>query len=239
MLTGMSGGEFWLTGDELRHLAVVRLGPGDTVIGFDGEGSYRGVITEVGAERAVCRIEAALPGTGEAAARIYLVMGLAKGEKIEWVIQKGTELGMSGFIPLVTARSIVRPDESRRAAREARRRKIAAEAAKQCGRIRPPAIWPVAAWAELPALLPPDTAYILAWEEEKERSFRAELAQTDWGRPLALLIGPEGGFTPAEAGFAARELKAAPVSLGERVLRSETAALAVLALALGAAGDLG
>ncbi|MDR1604778.1 MAG: 16S rRNA (uracil(1498)-N(3))-methyltransferase [Gracilibacteraceae bacterium] len=239
-LAGRNGETFWLEGEEYRHLkTVLRLGPGSKIIGFDDEVSYFGLITALEAGRALCRIESVLPGSAEAAARVFLVLGLLKGDKTDWVVQKGVELGMAGFIPLAAARSVARPDEGRRAARTERQRKIAAAAVKQCGRVRGPEIFPVSAWADLPALLPPDAVCFLAWEEEKERFFRAELSGLDWRRPLVILIGPEGGFTRAEVETAAAELGAIPVSLGPRVLRAETAALAALTLALGAAGDLG
>ncbi|MDR1320872.1 MAG: 16S rRNA (uracil(1498)-N(3))-methyltransferase [Gracilibacteraceae bacterium] len=239
-LAGKGDEMFWLEGDEFRHLTtVLRLGPGARIVGFDEERAYLGIITNLRDGQACCRIESALPETGEPAARVFLVMGLTKGDKIEWVIQKGTELGMAGFVPLAAERSVARPDERRQAAGDERRRKIAAAAVKQCGRVRQPEIFPLSGWEALPALLPPDTACFLAWEEEKERSFKAALAGVDWRRPLAVLIGPEGGFTRAEAERAAKELGAAPVSLGTRVLRAETAALAALTLALAASGDLG
>lgn len=239
-LAGGNGEMFWLEGDEFRHLTtVLRLGAGARIVGFDGDRSYVGIIAGIEDGRAWCRVESTLAATGEPAAAVYLALGLLKGDKMELALQKGVELGMAGFIPLAAARSVARPDERRQETRRARREKIAAAAVKQCGRIRAPEIFPTSEWKDLPDLLPRDTRYFLAWEEEKKRSFRAELAGVDWARPLAILIGPEGGFTRAEAMAATVELKATPVSLGARILRAETAALAALTMALGAAGDLG
>jgi 16S rRNA (uracil1498-N3)-methyltransferase len=235
------GDYFRITGEELHHLAnVLRLIPGDKVIGFDNSGrQFTGVIKSLTEEAAFCLITEEDYPQVEAGTRVYLVMGLAKGEKMEWVIQKGTELGMAGFIPLRTKRSVVRLEGSKARERVTRWQRIAAEAVKQSRRVVEPRIEDILSWQDLTAYFPQGTQWIMAYEDEKTSTLHKVLPSFSSDYPLVLLVGPEGGFEPEEAEWARNNLQASSVSLGPRILRTETAALAFLTMVLSYFGDLG
>ena len=237
-------GFFWLHGAEKDHLVrVLRIQPGETVAGFDNSGrEWLGKILSVAEDEVSCQILAEQRPEVEARLALYLAAGLAKGEKFEWVIQKGTELGMAGFLPLQAKRSVVQLAGPKAAERVERWQKIAAEATKQSGRVCEPQIFPVSAWHELPGRLgslAKEMQWLIPYEEEKTERLLTAAGQLDPGRPVGLLIGPEGGFEPAEVAWAQQNLGARSVSLGPRILRAETAAVAALALVLGQWGDLG
>lgn len=234
-------GSFCIEGEELHHLVnVLRLTQGDKVIGFDNSGrQYQGVVEALEKDFACCRIVAEEVPIVEAKSKVYLVMGLAKGEKIEWVIQKGTELGMAGFVPLRTQRSVLQLEGKKAEERVARWHKIAVEAVKQSRRVVEPQVAGVADWKDLQRVLPPGTQWLIPYEDEKTCSLRHTLQDINPKYPIALLIGPEGGFTPEEVSKAHQLLQATSVSLGPRILRTETAALTALTIILTYYGDLG
>ncbi|KUO64037.1 MAG: RNA methyltransferase [Gracilibacter sp. BRH_c7a] len=232
---------FLVTGEELHHMIhVLRLESGDRVIGFNNSGKqYLGVIEFIQQDSAHCRIITEESPEVEAKTKVYLIMGLAKGEKMEWVIQKGTELGMDGLIPLRSKRSVVQLEGKKAQDRVIRWQRIASEAVKQSRRIIEPRIMNVSDWKDLKSLLPPKTQWVIPYEDEKTESLRDTLAGFVSDYPVAILIGPEGGFSTEEVEFARTELKATSVSLGPRILRTETAALAALTIVLANYGDLG
>jgi 16S rRNA (uracil1498-N3)-methyltransferase len=232
---------FWLRGSEREHLMrVLRLNIGDEIIGFDNSGAeYRAVISKIEEESVTCKILQELYPEVEAKTQVYLVAGLSKGEKMEWVIQKGTELGMAGLIPLRTKRAVMKLEGSKAAERVQRWQKISGEAAKQSRRVREPKIFSVADWQELQDILPDNTQWLVAYEREQDRTLQSTLSNCDAQKPLAILLGPEGGFEEAEVLWAKENLKAQSISLGPRILRAETAAIAALTLVLGYYGDLG
>jgi len=232
---------FWLRGSERDHLAkVLRLKAGDLVIGFDNTGlEYTSVIVKIEDNSVTCRILSTDHPDVEAHTSIYLVAGLSKGEKMEWVIQKGTELGMQGLVPLRTKRSIMHLEGSKAQDRVARWQKIASEAAKQSHRVQEPEIFEVCDWQDLAEQLPAETQWLIPYEEERTQRFTSVLESLDPKRPIALLIGPEGGFDSTEVALAQEKLGAKSVSLGPRILRTETAALAALTMVLFHFGDLG
>jgi len=237
-------GYFWLHGAEKDHLVrVLRLQPGETVGGFDNSGrEWLGKVMTITADEVCCQILAERRPEVEPRFAVYLVAGLAKADKFEWVIQKGTELGMAGFLPLQAKRSVVHLDGAKAAERVERWQKIAAEATKQSRRVREPRIFPVSAWPELAGRLgsqAEDMQWLIPYEEERTVGLLTAARQLDPSRPLGLLVGPEGGFEPAEVSWAKEHLGARSVSLGPRILRAETAALAALALVLGQWGELG
>ncbi|AGA70414.1 RNA methyltransferase, RsmE family [Desulfitobacterium dichloroeliminans LMG P-21439] len=232
---------FWLQGPERDHLVrVLRLSPGDEIIGFDNSGAeYKAVVNTVGDHSVTCGIlEQDYPEV-EARTQVYLVTGLSKGEKMEWVIQKGTELGMAGLIPLRTKRAVMKLEGNKAKDRVERWQKICGEAAKQSHRVRESKVYPVADWKELKDLLPPTTQWIIPYENEKSMTLRSVLKEFNPQEPIAILIGPEGGFEESEVLLAQNTLQAQSVSLGPRILRAETAAIATLTLVLGYYGDLG
>jgi 16S rRNA (uracil1498-N3)-methyltransferase len=222
---------------ELRHLTrVLRLKPGDPVILFDGEGKdYQATIKRVTDRRAsFLLIPEPLPETPEPSVRIILGIGLLKSSKLEWLIQKATELGVGEILPFHSLRVVPRPEETAVRNRLWRWERIAAEAAKQCRRSRIPRIHPPCSFtAALTAF--PEAARIFLWEKEKDRTLSGVLNSPS--PAVYALVGPEGGFSAEEA----KEAKAAgfsPVRLGPRILRAETAGLAIVTLLQFLCGDL-
>ena len=168
-----------------------------------------------------------------------LIHSLPKADKMEWIIQKGTELGAASLAPVESARSVVRLRGERHEQRLRRWRTIAQEAARQCGRSDVPEVLPAEPILERVQALCGAVRCLLLDEDEREMSLsRAFSAGRSDPSPLALLIGPEGGFDRAEV-EALRWLGAAPVSLGRAKLRTETAAIAALTLVLHLDGRLG
>lgn len=173
--------------------------------------------------------------------RVWLVQGLAKGEKMDLVVRQATELGVERIVPLTSERSVVRLDARKAVERTERWRRIAAEAAKQSQQTRVPQVAPLAEVSSLAAALAECALVLLAWEEAAgapsigEAVVAAALAADE---AVAVIVGPEGGFTPGEAA-AMVALGAQVVSLGPTVLRTETAGVAAPVLALAARGGLG
>lgn len=240
-ITELGENAFWLRGPEREHLVrVLRLSLGDDIIGFDNSGAeYMAVITNIEDQSVTCRIlDAGFPQV-EARTQVFVVAGLSKGEKMEWVIQKGTELGMAGLIPLRTKRSVMKLEGNKATDRVERWQKISGEAAKQSHRVREPEIFQVADWKDLTERLPESTQWLIPYEYEKTQKLNTVLQDFDPAVPIAILIGPEGGFEDSEVLWAQENLQAKSVSLGPRILRAETAAVAALTLVLGHYGDLG
>jgi 16S rRNA (uracil1498-N3)-methyltransferase len=220
-----------LTPPQARHLeTVLRLGPGAPIEVFDGEGrSYEAVL-----ESGALRIVRPLP-VASRAADVWIAQALAKADKLDLVVQKATELGATRILPFRAERSVVRVDERRGEARAERWRRIAQEAARQSGRSDVPRVDAPGSLADVRAALEPDRRGLLL--DPEERSLR--LAQAARGAPrLCLVVGPEGGLAPAER-CALEAAGVVRVSLGPLVLRTETAALAALAVIRHLSGELG
>jgi len=232
---------FVLSGKELHHLThVLRLSTGEKVTGFDNSGrQWTAIIETLTGDSAECKIIAEEYPEVEAKTKVYLVMGLAKGEKMDWVIQKGTEIGMAGFIPLRTQRSVLKLEGKKAEERVLRWQKIAGEAVKQSGRVIEPIIEQVTDWKDLKKVLPAGTQVIIAYENEDTSSLNDTLKSVDPKYPIALIIGPEGGFAAEEIQNAFKDQNARCVSLGVRILRTETAAVASLVMVLAYFGDMG
>jgi 16S rRNA (uracil1498-N3)-methyltransferase len=222
-------GERGVLGPEARRYleAVLRLAPGARLEVFDGRGGRYDARIEAGfgALRLGPREEA----RGEAV-EIALVAALAKGEKMDLVVQKATELGVARILPFAAERSVVRLDPAKGEERAARWRRIAEEAARQCGRsdvpeLRPPATLPGA----LDALAPGTRAFVF-------HPGGGPLAAPG-PAPLAAVVGPEGGLTDGEV-RACEAAGAVRASLGPRTLRAETAAIVAVALLQARFGDL-
>ncbi|MDI3339515.1 MAG: 16S rRNA (uracil(1498)-N(3))-methyltransferase [Sphaerobacter sp.] len=204
---------------------VLRLGAGDMVVLFNGDGTE--VPGTIRASRARCvtlELGAPRPGRPEPQPAVHLAHGLLKADRFDWVVQKATELGVARITPLATSRSVVSLPPDRAQQRRERWQRIAIEAAEQSGRVTVPV---VAAPARLDELLPlmAHTPALLCWERE---SAPLRLAPLPPAGPLLVLVGPEGGFTRDEVD-AAVAAGAHTVSLGPLILRSETAAVAALA----------
>lgn len=236
------GDKVYLTGEEAHHLhRVLRLGPGARVNVFDGSGrEYLVEIQALNGDSAVGRILEEISREREVPLELTLAQGLAKGDKLELVIQKATEIGIAAVVPIHTFRSVVRPGEGE-ARRVERWQRVAREAAKQCGRARVPRIEPVTPFPRLLERFSDFTAVLLLWEEERVRRLKQvleEIREKGIVRRLLVLVGPEGGFAPEEV-EAAANAGAVPVTLGPRILRTETAGLVAASIILYELGDLG
>lgn len=223
---------FSLSGIEYHHaVRVLRKQAGAWLTAVDGEGHrYAGPITRIDKERLEVRIERRDAECGEPRFRLVLAQAIPKGGVFDWIIEKGTEIGVSAFQPMQTARSVVQTR-----GREGRWTEKARAAMKQCGRSRCPLIHPVRRFAEVidhfsqwPLFIahPGSAAAPLSW-----------LQGVSGAEGGVLLIGPEGGFTEEEVELALIR-GAYPLSLGVRRLRSETAALAGAVRLLAEAGEL-
>jgi 16S rRNA (uracil1498-N3)-methyltransferase len=218
-----------ITGDDLRHIrTVLRKQPGDLLTLLDGQGrEYTVRITVI--EKAEIETEIVERRKRELpTVRVTLGQGLPKSDKMDFIVQKATELGVSSLVPLVTERTIVKvKDEGKRCERW---QKIAREAAMQSGRPDIPKVETIRSFSEFirTAAPGPKTLFLLPWEEGTEPVKNVLRGHLD-AKHVVVLIGPEGGFSQAEAD-AAKEKGFHLVSLGPNILRTETAAVAVLSM---------
>lgn len=231
---------------EVAHQArdVLRLSAGDTLRLLDGVGGeFAAEIVDADRQHVAVRLGERVTGRAEPAVRVALCAGMLKAAKFEWVLQKGTELGVAEFIPLLTERAVGAADEASDAKRR-RWTKIVAEALEQCGGTRLPAIAEPRPLMHALASLPSHAVALIPWEEATEAPLAEVLRErvAALGGPAAisevrLFIGPEGGFSAREVALARRG-GALAVTLGPRILRAETAALVAATLSLGALGAL-
>ncbi len=237
----LTGARLVLDGPDHKHVArVLRAQPGDALVLFDGiGGEVDAEIARVGTrdtELTLGARRAAPDATAPVA--ITLLVAVPRGERMELVVQKTTELGVARIVPVVSGRSVARPEPG--GPRAGRWEKIAREAARQCGRADVPAVdeptpLATAVAADLPALR------LATWEATRGTSLGAALAAAfgaaERPRGVALLVGPEGGLAADE--IAAAEAHGfVAVTLGPRILRVETAAIAAVTLVQAAAGGL-
>ena len=207
---------------------------------FDGAGrEATAEVLRAGKAEAVLRVDTPRQAPERAAgvARIHVVLPLIKGERMTWCVQKLVELGVATIAPVQLERCVVRLDETRAAARRERFMAIAEAAARQCRRSVVPAIAQIANLDSALAAVADAEVKVVCWEHSSGRSLREVLPV----RPvssLAVLIGPEGGLTPAEVD-AAISAGFLPAGLGPRILRAETAAVAAVAIVGYELGDLG
>jgi len=220
-----------LAAEEARHARVRRLGAGEAVALFDGAGhACEGVVETLTRDAIAVRVTRVLPPRlGESALSLTLAIGLLKADKLDWVIEKATELGATRIQPFASAFTLAQPS----AARQERWRHVALSAAKQCGRsVVPEVALPVA----FAALLAQPAAARLMCAEHGETAPLAAL-RLEAPASALLVVGAEGGFAAAEI-EAARSAGFHAVGLGPRVLRAETAAVAATALCQARWGDL-
>lgn len=225
---------------EIGHIRkVLRLRVGDEVILFDGEGrEYHAALTTLSPrEISLTLLRERSGGTAEPSLRIILGQGLLKSSKFDWLIQKATELGVSEVVPFHSLHAVPRWEEAPPLAgsRQSRWEKIASEAARQCGRARVPKIHSPRPFEEMLAMKIVDATKILLWEGERTGSLKNAL--TSRVSTIYALVGPEGGFSEEEA-RRAQEAGFQPVGLGPRVLRAETAGIAIVSLLQFVLGDL-
>ena len=219
-----------------RHVQVLRYQPGDALTLFDGRGGeYDCTVLRMGRSDVEVQVGAHAAVEREALRRVVLAVGMPANERMDWRVEKATELGAAGFQPLATARTVLRLKGERADKKIAHWQAVAVAACEQCGRNSVPAVAPVAdlsAWlAGLPPLAEADGPRLLLARHAQAVPLAQAVAEADasgHGATVTVLSGPEGGLAPEEeaaalaAGFCA-------VRLGAPVLRAETAPLAVLA----------
>ncbi len=244
----LQNGKIMITGEDVRHIAnVLRASPGDVLVLCDGAGTdYDAVIERISKESIETSIRDSRPNNTEPPVRVTLFQGVPKSDKMDFIIQKCVELGVKQVVPVMTARSVVRfKNTSDAAAKTARWARIALEAAKQCDRGVIPVVREPVRLDEALKLAGGIGLKLFPYEEERGGSLRNVLK--DYGKSMvcgnalnsvAVLIGPEGGFDRNEAERAV-EAGFHSVTLGPRILRTETAGLATAAIVMYELGDMG
>ena len=217
--------------EDARHASrVLRLKAGDEITALSDGARYRARIAQLTDNPAPVELLQALPAN-ESPLSITLYQGLPKAEKLEFLAQKLTELGVARLTRVRMARSVAKGEGDRRAERLER---IAREAVKQCRRARVMEISPVLSWKEALSDMAKREVMIVPWEDASSTRMRDLFAAFPQARDIGILVGPEGGISSEEIS----ECPARPVPLGPRILRAETAAVTAAALAMGLWGDV-
>ncbi|MBR0325474.1 MAG: 16S rRNA (uracil(1498)-N(3))-methyltransferase [Selenomonadales bacterium] len=228
-----------LTGTDAHHIArVLRMAVGDNVIIADeNERTAKAEITAITDEVVTLSLIEYLEDDSEPTVKVRLAQCLPKSDKMEFIVQKAVELGAVSIQPVNSENCVVKYTADKQAKRVERWQKIAHEAAKQCKRAAVPTVEPIITLKELLSCVDDDETVLFCYEAEDGRTLRQAL-NTHQSEKYTVLIGPEGGFSPEEARLC-QEMGAHPVSLGSRILRTETASLAALTMVLYAHGELG
>jgi 16S rRNA (uracil1498-N3)-methyltransferase len=219
-----------------RHVQVLRMQPGETLTLFDGRGGeYAAVVERMGRSEVTVNVGAHDPVEREAPQAVHLALGMPANDRMDWLVEKATELGVASIQPLMTAHGVLRLAGERAEKKRAHWEAIAIAACEQCGRNRVPLIHPVRGYADwLGDAQADDSMQRVVLSLASGTQPLAELARTAPGTAAwRVLSGPEGGLSADEE---ARALAQGfrPARLGPRVLRAETAALAALTLLGGA-----
>ena len=231
-------GGAYLLPDEARHARkVLRLGPGDEVCAMDGDGRrWRAAIRHAGEDGVRVDLLEALP-SGEPPVRLTVYQGIPKADKLDFVAHKLTELGASALVPVKMDRCVVKLDAKDGRKRRERLERIAREAAKQCNRGRAPSVAEPMGWAEALGAMAAHDLLLVPWEEAGGYRLKDAFAARPDAADIGVVIGPEGGMSPQEVD-AMLALGARTVTLGPRILRTETAAIAAAALVMQLWGDV-
>jgi 16S rRNA (uracil1498-N3)-methyltransferase len=208
-----------------RHVQVLRLQPGDVITLFNGAGGeFDATVTRMGRSDVDVDVGEHRLLEREAARAVHLLVGITANDRMDWLVEKATELGVASITPLVAERSVLKLKGERADKKLAHWQGVAVAAAEQCGRNRVPTVHPAVTLKEWLARAEPGERWVLSLSEGTQA-----LSHMTGSAPVTVLSGPEGGLSPGEeasalaAGFT-------PVTLGPRVLRAETAPLAVLAI---------
>ena len=223
-----------IDGENGRHIArSLRMRPGETLTLSNGEGiDYLARILSIDGDAVETEILERTPNQTEPRAKLTLFMAMPKGDKMELIVQKATEIGVSVIQPILTERCISRPDEKSMEKKRARYQKIALEAAGQSGRGKVPEIRKLLTLSEAVQVLPEKS--ILFYEKGGERL--SKLITSD-DNDIGMFVGSEGGFSEEEAAFLV-ENGVVPATLGMRILRCETAPLCGMSVILSLTGDI-
>lgn len=215
--------ELKIVGEDVSHISkVLRMSPGDGIIVCDGEGNdYDAVITSVSKTEVVAEITGKYVCDAEPSVDVTLYQALPKQGKMEYIIQKNTELGVGKIVPVYTKRCVVKPSD-----KTERWNKIAESAAKQCGRGIIPQVMPVISFDEAIKQMQEYDLALMPYECEEKNGLKSILNSCEY-KNISIFIGPEGGFDLKEVETAI-SAGVKTVTLGKRILRTETAASAVL-----------
>ena len=233
-------GSFAITGDEAKHITrVLRMRPGERIALLDRGGArHQALIKEVSRHHVLVDLEKLLPAPPPSPIHITLGQAVLKSNRMDFLVEKTSELGVDRLLPFLSERTVVKADGENARAKVDHWQDIARSAAKQSDRALPAQIGPLHSLDEMLAILSKETALkILLWEQEGIRSLRDVLRSSAPSPRVLALVGPEGGFTEKEvekagkAGFVS-------VSLGGRILRAETAAISLVTILQYEWGDL-
>ncbi|TCS94771.1 16S rRNA (uracil(1498)-N(3))-methyltransferase [Hazenella coriacea] len=226
-----------LTEDVAHHLThVLRSRLDDQLICCDGLGSdYITKIIEISKGTVLCEILETRPSQGEPLTQVTIAQSFPKGDKWEWILQKGTEIGAVRFLPFQSERTVVKIDARKAVKKQERWERIVQEAAEQAHRGRVPEVGAVLSWKDLLREIRSSSTSWIAYEKGGEALSEEIASSSD---DILLIIGPEGGFSESEVQEAI-EAGAKPITLGKRILRTETAPLAALSCILFARNDFG
>ena len=226
-----AGAELDLPAGAARHVQVLRMQPGLSITLFDGsgDGEWSATILRMGRSDVQVRVDSFQATAREAARPVHLLAGITANERMDWLVEKATEIGVASITPLLAERSVLKLKGERGDKKRAHWQAVAVAACEQCGGNRVPEIHPavtLADWtaAHSVAAMPDTQRVLLSLAEGTQPLLQAVPAGT---APVWFLSGPEGGLSPAEEALA-RAQQFAPVTLGPRVLRAETAPLMAL-----------
>jgi 16S rRNA (uracil1498-N3)-methyltransferase len=230
-------GTFILKGEDVHHIKdVLRLLPGDQIVLCDSAGSECSSRIEGYSPGSVMlTILDCVPGRTEPPYQVTLFQGLPKGDKMDAIIQKAVELGAMRIVPVRCSRSVPKITPAEAVKKTARWQRIAGAAASQCGRGKLPEVSLLADFAQAAGEASSAAIRLMPWEGERSKSIRdyleKDMSQPVTGQPvtISILIGPEGGFSADEVELA-RQAGIQTVTIGRRILRTETAGAAVLAM---------
>jgi 16S rRNA (uracil1498-N3)-methyltransferase len=227
----ISGPRVTIMGSDAKQIKnVLKLKEGDMLEVLDGSSKVFAVkINSVKSDEVLCFVTSSRSMKTEPAVKITLIQSIAREAKMDMVIQKCTELGVTKIVPVVSERTIIKLDQEKKDKRLSRWQRIAKEAAEQSSRAVVPGIEEIKDFAEALGQEKGTDLKLIPWEMEEKTSIKTVLKENKKVKSLSLAIGPEGGFSSKEV----KEAKAAgfiPVSLGKRILRTETAGIAVLSM---------
>lgn len=227
------GDVFSLSGRDYNHIKnVLRMKLGDTFLVSHAGQSHLCELLELGADTAFAKIIEDNVQNTELPIEIYLFQGLPKSDKLEWILQKSAELGVQGVLPVETKRSIVKIEPKKKAAKQSRWQAIAESAAKQSKRNGIPQVFePLSFWEAVKKAGEMDLILVPYENKEGMAATKTALSQVKAGMQVGIFIGPEGGFEEGEIEML-QEANAHIISLGKRILRTETAAVTAVSMVM-------
>ena len=228
----VDGEQIRLTGSDVNHMKnVLRMKPGEEVWVSDGEGmDYFCSVEGYEEKEAVLRVVKKEVSQTELASRLILFQGLPKGDKMEWIVQKAVELGAYSIVPFAAKRSVVKLDQKKAGKKRERWQAIAKGAAEQSKRGIVPQVQDVMSFQEAMNYAKELDVVLVPYElQEGMKATEAVISKIEPGQSVGIFIGPEGGFDESEI-EQAKEAGAIPITLGKRILRTETAGLTTLSI---------